>query len=205
MSRIAAVLQGFRRDDRGSAQTEWVVAVALVILMAVPVMAVIGDGSRGESEDIVVSIQDADSFGGSGFHGADGEVMAAGIHEEPFNPGVDLGVGFPVEGTELAGGGDSTTGGTEADRPRFYSQASGGARRDKPSARGQTGNGIGGFGIGRVASSGGNTQGADIVLPTGSNGRAVIGNNHCIVPTADVAGEGQIDEPEEVAIEQSGR
>lgn len=166
-------------DEDGSASTEWVVAVAVVIMMAVPVMALIGDGSEKSSEDVVVSIQDADSFGGDGFHGNDGNELAGdpdGDGEGLFQPGANLGVGFSTTDAEqeLGTGG---VGGGGVDRPRFYSNSNGGVRRDKPTVfsarRTQRGD---------PSVQGSNAGAPDIRLPTAGNRQAVLGAHDCFVP-----------------------
>lgn len=175
----------FRTDQDGSASTEWIVAVAVVVMMAVPVMALIGDGSEINSENVVISIQDADSFGGQGFHGNDGDQIAFdpdAPDDEDFNPGEDLGIGFPDPDKVTARNEDD-----EVDRPRFYTSAGGsGIRRDKPTlleARPRGGNGV---------VQGSNANQPNIQLPSASNRRVVLGEHDCFVAgeeqTADASG-----------------
>lgn len=89
----------FGSDDRGATSTEWMVSVAVVVAMAVPVMALVGGSSEKSTNDIVVSIEDADSFGGSGYHGGEAAQRARVASDaRDFVPGADMGVGFPLEG-----------------------------------------------------------------------------------------------------------
>ena len=166
-------------DEDGAASTEWVVAVAAVVMMAVPVMALIGEGSETSSENVVVSIQDADSFGGDGFHGNDGDELAGDPDDDGavlFQPGANLGVGFSTNDVEQnLGTGGASTGGV--DRPRFYSNSNGGVRRDKPTVfsarRTQRGD---------PSVQGSNAGAPDIRLPTAGNRQAVLGAHDCFIP-----------------------
>ncbi len=190
----------FCTDQDGSASTEWIVAVAVVVMMAVPVMALIGEGSEINSENVVISIQDADSFGGQGFHGNDGDQIAfdpdAPDNDEDFNPGEDLGIGFPDPDKVTARNEND-----EVDRPRFYTSAGGGGiRRDKPTVLAARPSGGGGV------VQGSNPNQPNIQLPTGNNRRIVLGENNCFVEsreqTADASGVVPIEENSIIA---SGR
>lgn len=126
---------GFLRDERGSASTEWMVAVSIVVAMAVPVLGVVGNGTDTASNDIVVSIEDTDSFGGDEFHGDEGSLMGQSLddlEEDVYIPGADMGVGFPDGSGETKIGGRSLGGASSggADARRFAS-AGDAARRDK--------------------------------------------------------------------------
>ncbi|MEO1312690.1 MAG: hypothetical protein AAFV27_02315 [Pseudomonadota bacterium] len=170
----------FIANQNGSASTEWVVAVAVVVLMAVPVMALIGEGTERNSESVVISIQDADSFGGEGFHGDDGNLVAfnpADLDEADFNPGEDLGVGFPDE-TQIAASPNGDEDRPAVGRPRFYSNADSGLRRDKPSSVAARRD------RDPLVVQGSNLGEPDIRLPSASGGReavATLGANHCLV------------------------
>lgn len=118
------------RDERGSATTEWMVSVSIVVMMAVPVLGLVGDGTSQTSDDIVVSIEDTDSMGGSGFHGEEGAAEGAYLVTEDFMPGADMGVGFADgEGAGFV----SFTADSVVDTPRFFASGNGMDRRDKPS------------------------------------------------------------------------
>lgn len=121
----------FGSDDSGASSTEWLVSVAVVVAMAVPVMALVGGSSEKSSNDIVVSIQDADSFGGAGYHGGEAAKRARVASDaQDFVPGADMGVGFPLEGegeeqaTETAQPMVNPNG-----LPRFYAGATGASTR----------------------------------------------------------------------------
>ncbi|MSU88905.1 hypothetical protein GE300_04615 [Rhodobacteraceae bacterium 2CG4] len=178
----------FGADEKGASSTEWLVAVAAVVMMAVPVMALIGDSSRKSSNDIVVSIQDADSFGGSGYDGSEATLNArVSPDAEDFVPGSDLGVGFPLEGEE------EDTAATETARPmvnptglpRFYAGASGTVSRSG-------GGGIGGGPIlaprsgsaaGVNLTGGGDTRPVQAALPERARHEFAFLRDKCADPT----------------------
>ena len=112
----AGGLRAFRVDDSGSASTEWAVAVAIVVMMAVPVMAVISDGSELSSNDMVISIQETDSFGGRGLHPGEGQDAATREEDELYVPGADLGIGPDPEGEEDT----NVASANDAERPRYF-------------------------------------------------------------------------------------
>ncbi|MEM8871085.1 MAG: hypothetical protein AAGB10_18145 [Pseudomonadota bacterium] len=192
----------FIADRNGSASTEWVVAVAVVVMMAVPVMALIGEGTEINSEGVVISIQDADSFGGEGFHSDDGNLVAFNpddLDETDFNPGEDMGVGFPDDVQVADGRRESED---TVDRPRFYSSANSGIRRDKPTVRAErrTRDPL------VVQSS--NSDEPDIRLPSSGPSQqvAALGANHCLVE--DIAKTAKIADasaPNEGIVVASGR
>jgi hypothetical protein len=117
----------FRSDDHGSASTEWMVATGIVVMMAVPVLAIIEDGAGSSSEDMIVSIEDTDSMGGDDFHGTEGDERALIVDQEDYIPGADMGVGF-------ADGEDENTAmnSARASQPAFIAAKNGNTRRDKP-------------------------------------------------------------------------
>lgn len=106
----------FRRDEAGAISTEYVLAVAVVVLLAVPVVAVVNDGTTSLSSDVLVQVEDTDSFGGQGFHPGDDRRVAA-TDEDLYVPGALRGVGMPLEGEEglLAAASDG-----DNRRPRYF-------------------------------------------------------------------------------------
>ncbi|MEO1292551.1 MAG: hypothetical protein AAFV62_06945 [Pseudomonadota bacterium] len=157
-------------------------SVAVVVFMAVPVLALINTSTESSSADIVVQIQDTDSFGGGGFDGSDGR-LDADIDEdaENFIPGLDKGIGFPLDeegaplvvdrGTireQLTGTGGNAAAAAAAQeapgvRPRFYA-GSGGSR----GGSGSIGGGGGGGSPFAATQSGGG-----ISVPGGNSDRAI--------------------------------
>jgi len=139
----------FMRDERGTISTEWAIAVTIVVSMAVPVMALISDGSEQNSQDIIVSIQDTDSFGGNGLHPGDGQQAATMEADELFVPGSNLGIGYGTEehSAELA----MTVMEEEIERPRYFDRA----------ATVSSGTGRGGSGLSRRRGGGSGGNGGD--------------------------------------------
>jgi len=163
-TRAAKGLRGFSRDEDGGASTEWMVAVAIVVMMAVPVMAVIGNGSETSSEEMVVQIEDADSFGGAGFQPNEARLPA----EEDanlYNPGADLGVGMPEEDAQVR------TASAAANFGRSAGQFAASGRRDKSTF------GTGGGTLGRGPTGGGGLVTGTPAAPSTVGGETRVTQN----------------------------
>lgn len=119
----------FRRNVDGSASVEWMVAVAIVVMIAVPVMALISDGSEITSDEIVVSIQDSEPAAGAGIDVSGGREFFRDPNASEKTPGHDMGVGFPDPDT--ADGGLDGFGGKAV----VITDATPDIRRDKPELR----------------------------------------------------------------------
>lgn len=120
-------------DDTGSATVEWTVAVAIVVMMAVPVMSMIGAGSENQSREIAVSIQDAEQ--GAGRSGGGGLVDEApeyaGTAPPPDRePGSDLGIGYSGLQTDV-----HASPPVREVETLLYPASFGNLRRDKPVER----------------------------------------------------------------------
>jgi len=117
----------FADDEKGSASTEWMVAVSIVVMLAVPVLGVVGDGAGVASTDIAIQIEDTDSMGGDSFHGDDDGGQSAELALTDFVPGEDMGIGF--------GDGEALQTASLRSRRTQVSSTAGSAgviRRDKP-------------------------------------------------------------------------
>lgn len=185
------LLKRFRRDESGSATTEWVVAVGIVVLMGIPVLAVVGDGSEQTSSDMIVSINDTDSFGGSDFHGDEGAVTVAAATTD-YVPGSDMGVGFPSE-EELR----NSVSVREA-RPIFIANNDDILRRDKPNS-----SGLGAGGI-AISSGGDTTPRAVPQTPRLMEQHLGMGPDQC-VEVEDVVAEVEVNLNDPVTVVASGR
>ncbi|WP_157966389.1 hypothetical protein [Oceanibium sediminis] len=154
-----------RRDESGSATIEWIVAVGMVVLMAVPVLALIAEGSEQASNDIGRSINDTNTLSGDDTGGAKNRFEIASADPAPL-PGADMVVGFPP--------GEEATLATCKARPILFSGQDERLRGDMP--RFGAANGVGS--IDAVVPS------AAPVAPGLLDQRLAMGPNHCFEKVA---------------------
>jgi len=122
MSVFVGFANGRRRflsDESGSAHIEWTLAVALVVIAAIPVMFLVGKGSETRSGEIAISIADM-SLEEAETPGADApQESTQATPDEPWansgvetvaatatsgdGPGADLGIGFSA-GVDIRAG-----------------------------------------------------------------------------------------------------
>ncbi len=185
-------LRAFARDEQGTISTEYLAAIAIVVMMAVPVVAVVGDGSQENGHDLVVNIQETDSMGGRGFHGGDA-LGAAAAEEELYNPGADLGVGIDENGLAANAEGNGTfyVAGQSVTTRRDKPQAGGGSSFTVTTAGGGVGGGGSGAGAGGGNTGGGGDAGSNRPVrvklpkaPSAGFATAAAGND-CVIATAD--------------------
>lgn len=185
-------LSAFRDDECGASTIEWMISVGIVVMMAIPVMMLVGGSSEQASNDIVVQIEDTNSFGGGGYDGAEGSRKASVTADaENYIPGSDMGVGFPLDGEdgatdereELVVAGQS---GNPAGLPRFYANAGGTGRSGSGAGVAGTGGGVAptlGSASGVKVSGSGDTRPIGAATPERAQHEFAFLQEHCIDPT----------------------
>ncbi|MHA3914706.1 hypothetical protein [Halovulum sp. GXIMD14793] len=110
VSYVARAMAGLRRkavEEDGAAGTEWVVATAIVVLFAVPVLALIGSGSNSSSQVVVKALEKPNEVTISASYapieddadegeGDDETEVAGNSTTESSVPGLDMGVGYDI-------------------------------------------------------------------------------------------------------------
>ena len=152
-------------------------------------MALISDGSEHSSQGVVVSIQDADSFGGDGLQPGDGLGAATWDGDDLFVPGSDMGIGYDT-GTGSAAVNDDDD--ARPARRSYFSYTStlarnGSAPRITSSGADRRGGGGGGGGAPAptlVAAPAGKSGGAS---PATGSPELRLRAEHCVEPRRDIS------------------
>ncbi|MHA3980251.1 hypothetical protein ACW9UR_21490 [Halovulum sp. GXIMD14794] len=195
-------LGAFRDDENGASTIEWMISVGVVVMMAIPVMMIVSGSSERASNDIVVQIEDTDSFGGGGYDGAEGSRSATvSADAENYVPGANMGVGFPLAGEEgsseeaeeLLVAGQT---GNQAGLPRFYANAGGVGRGGSGAGVAGTGGGVAptlGSAAGVTVSGSGDTRPIGPATPERARHEFAFLQENCVDPTVVASVEARQD------------